>query len=59
MFLLIENEEYFLLKKLLIVFKIMFTKRGEVKASLISSKELSETELENISKNYLLQQAQL
>ena len=25
-------------------------KRGEVKASLISSKELSETELENISK---------
>ena len=28
----------------------MFTKKGEVKASLISSKELSETELDSISK---------
>ena len=45
-----KKEEYFLLKKLLIVFKIMSQKRGEVKASLISSKELSETELDNISK---------
>ena len=28
----------------------MFKKRGEIKASLISSKDLSQTELENISK---------
>ena len=28
----------------------MFKKRGEIKASLISSRELSELELENISK---------
>ena len=29
----------------------MFKKRGEIKASLISSKELSQTELEKISKD--------
>ena len=41
-----------MLKKFLKAFKIMFKKRGEIKASLISSKELSSNELEEISKDY-------
>ena len=46
-----KKEEYFLLKKIIDSFlKLCAQKRGEVKASLISSKELSETKLENISK---------
>ena len=49
--LLIEKRRIFFVKKIIDSFlKLCAQKRGEVKASLISSKELSETELENISK---------
>jgi F-type H+-transporting ATPase subunit delta len=51
MFLLIEKRRIFFVEKIIDSFlKLCAQKRGEVKASLISSKELSETELENISK---------
>ena len=49
--LLIEKRRIFFVEKIIDSFlKLCAQKRGEVKASLISSKELSETELENISK---------
>ena len=51
MFLLIEKRRIFFVEKIIDSFlKLCAQKRGEIKASLISSKELSETELENISK---------
>ena len=50
--LLIEKRRIFFVSKIINSFlKLCSKKRGEVKASLISSKELSETELENISKD--------
>ena len=50
--LLIEKRRIFFLSKIIDSFlKLCSRKRGEVKASLISSKELSESELENISKD--------
>ena len=50
--LLIEKRRIFFIKKILEAFlNICSKKRGEIKASLISSKELSQTELENISKD--------
>ena len=52
MFLLIEKRRIFFIGKIIDSFlKLCLQKRGEVKASLISSKELSESELENISKD--------
>ena len=49
--LLIEKRRIFFVLKILKSFLILFSKkRGEIKASLISSKDLSQTELENISK---------
>ena len=49
--LLIEKRRIFFVKKITESFlKLCSKKRGEVKASLISSKELSKAELENISK---------
>ena len=51
MFLLVQKKRIFFLKKIIDSFlKLCSQKRGEVKASLISSKELSEAELDNISK---------
>ena len=50
--LLIEKRRIFFVSKIIDSFlKLCSRKRGEVKASLISSKELSESELENISKD--------
>ncbi len=50
MFLLIEKRRVFFVEKIINSFlKLCSQKRGEVKASLISSKELSTAELENIS----------
>ena len=50
--LLIEKRRIFFVKKILESFqKICLIKRGEVNASLISSKELSKTDLEKISKD--------
>ena len=50
--LLIEKRRIFFVSKIIDSFlKLCSKKRGEVKASLISSKELSESELENISKD--------
>ena len=50
MFLLIEKRRIFFVAKIIDSFlRLCAQKRGEVKASLISSKELSEAELENIS----------
>ena len=50
--LLIEKRRIFFVSKIVDSFlKLCSKKRGEVKASIISSKELSETELENISKD--------
>ncbi len=50
-FLLIEKRRIFFVEKIINSFlKLCSQKRGEVKASLISSKELSENEIENISK---------
>jgi len=51
-FLLIEKRRIFFVIKILDSFiKLCSKKRGEIKASLISSKELSTTELEQISKD--------
>ena len=53
MFLLIEKRRIFFVGKIINSFlKLCSHKRGEIKASLISSKELSETEIENISKDF-------
>ena len=50
--LLIEKRRIFFVSKIIESFlKLCSRKRGEVKASLISSKELSESELESISKD--------
>ena len=50
--LLIKKRRIFFVSKIIDSFlKLCSRKRGEVKASLISSKELSETELESISKD--------
>ena len=50
--LLIEKRRIFFVSKIMESFlKLCSRKRGEVKASLISSKELSESELESISKD--------
>ena len=50
MFLLIEKRRIFFVTKITDSFlSLCAKKRGEVKASLVSSKELSEAELENIS----------
>ena len=52
LFLLIEKRRIFFVEKIINSFlKLCSLKRGEVKASLISSKELSQTELESISKD--------
>ena len=46
-----KKEEFFFVKKILESFlKLCSKKRGEIKASLISSKELSQIELDKISK---------
>ena len=51
MFLLVEKRRIFFIEKIIDSFlRLCSQKRGEVKASLISSKELSEEELDNISK---------
>ena len=53
MFLLVEKRRIFFVKNIIDSFlRVCSQKRGEVKASLISSKELSETEIENISKDF-------
>ena len=50
--LLIEKRRIFFIKKIIISFlRLCSKKRGEIKASLISSKELSTTELDEISKD--------
>ena len=50
-FLLIKKRRIFFVKKIINSFlRLCSKKRGEIKASLISSKELSNSELENISK---------
>ena len=47
-----KKEEFFLLKKIIESFlRLCSLKRGEVKASLISSKELSQNELDKISED--------
>ena len=52
MFLLIAKRRIFFVEKIIYSFlRLCSQKRGEVKASLISSKELSETEIEKISKD--------
>ena len=52
MFLLIEKRRIFFVEKIIDSFlKLCSQKRGEIKASLISSKELSENEIESISKD--------
>ena len=49
-FLLIEKRRIFFVEKIIDSFlKLCSQKRGEVKASLVSSKELSETEINDIS----------
>ena len=51
MFLLIEKRRIFFVEKIFDSFlKLCSQKKGEVKASLISSKELSESDLDSISK---------
>ncbi len=51
-FLLIEKRRIFFVTKIIDSFlKLCSKKRGEVKASLISSKDLSDSELEDISKD--------
>jgi F-type H+-transporting ATPase subunit delta len=53
--LLIKKRRIFFVKKILDSFlRLCSKKRGEIKASLVSSKELSSTELENISKELSL-----
>ena len=50
--LLVEKRRIFFISKIIDSFlKLCLKKRGEIKASLISSKELSDSELENISKD--------
>ena len=52
MFLLIEKRRIFFVEKIIESFlKLCSKKRGEVKASLVSSKELSETEIDSIGKD--------
>jgi F-type H+-transporting ATPase subunit delta len=52
MFLLIEKRRIFFVEKVLDSFlKLCSRKRGEVKASLISSKKLSDSELDSISRD--------
>jgi F-type H+-transporting ATPase subunit delta len=52
MLLLIKKRRILFVEKIIYSFlKLCSQKRGEVKASLISSKELSETEIESISKD--------
>ena len=52
MFLLVEKRRIFFVKKIIVSFlRLCSQKRGEIKASLISSKKLSESEIENISKD--------
>ena len=54
-FLLIEKRRIFFVTKIIESFlKLCMKKRGELKASLISSKDLSETELDNISQELSL-----
>ena len=54
-FLLIEKRRIFFVSKILDSYlRLCLKKRGEIKASLISSKELTETELESISKDLSL-----
>ena len=54
-FLFIEKRRIFFIKKIIDSFlKLCMGKRGELKASLISSKELSASELESISKDISL-----
>ena len=51
LFLLVEKRRIFFVEKIIDSFsRLCSQKRGEVKASLISSKELSEAELDSISK---------
>ena len=51
MFLLVQKRRIFFIEKIIDSFlRLCSQKRGEVKASLISSKELSDAELDNISK---------
>ena len=53
--LLIKKRRIFFVKKIVVSFlKLCSIKRGEIKASLISSKELTPVELENISKELSL-----
>ena len=53
--LLVKKRRIFFVKKILESFlRLCSKKRGEIKASLISSKELSSIELENISKELSL-----
>ena len=53
--LLVKKRRIFFVKKILESFlRLCSKKRGEIKASLISSKELSATELESISKELSL-----
>ena len=55
LFLLVEKRRIFFVSKIIDTFlKLCMKRRGELKASLISSKELSKTELENISKELSL-----
>ena len=57
--LLVKKRRIFFVKKILESFlRLCSKKRGEVKASLMSSKELSTTELENISKELSLSMGQ-
>ena len=52
LFVLIEKRRIFFIEKILDSFlKLCMSKRGELKASLISSKDLSENELESISRD--------
>jgi len=54
-FLLIKKRRIFFVKKIVVSFlKLCLKKRGEIKASLVSSKELTLVELENISKELSL-----
>ena len=53
MFLLVEKRRIFFVEKIIDSFlRLCSKKRGEIKASLISSKELSEAELNSISKEF-------
>ena len=53
--LLIKKRRMFFVKKIVVSFlRLCLKKRGEIKASLISSKELSPIELENISRELSL-----